>query len=251
VVYQWLETIHSRLLPAVCLFCGAPGAARGRDLCAGCAADLPRNDHACPRCAEPLPAEAPAGAVCGRCRRAPPAFAAAFAPYRYEWPLDRLVVALKFQHRLAAARVLGTLLAEALALRIAAGAARPQAIVPVPLHAQRLAARGYNQAAELARPVALALGLPLLDAGRRVRNTAAQSGLAYRERRHNVAGAFVLAHPVPYAHVAILDDVLTTGHTAGECVRALHAGGVATVEVWTVARTPPPVRAGARAPAPG
>ena len=244
MVYRWINLIQNRLLPAVCLLCGAPGEAPGRDLCAGCRRYLPLNAHACPRCAEPLPASAPAGTVCGRCRRLPPPFAAAFAPYRYDWPLDRLIVELKFRRRLAVARVLGTLFAEALAVRLAAGAPRPQALVPVPLHPKRLAARGYNQAAELARPVARMLGLPLLDAGRRVRDTAAQSALAFRERRRNVAGAFVLAQRVPHAHIALIDDVLTTGHTAGECARALQAGGVERVEVWTLARTPAPGKPG-------
>ena len=229
MVYRWINYTEPAAASGLSALRSA-GRGAGRDLCAGCRRDLPLNAHACPRCAELLPrphrparsAVAAAGchaAVRGRLR-----------PYRYDWPLDRLIVELKFRRRLAVARVLGTLFAEALAVRLP------------PVHRVRrrwcrcrctrsgLAARGYNQAAELARPVARMLGLPLLDAGRRVRDTAAQSALAFRERRRNVAGAFVLAQGVPHAHIAPIDDVLT-GHTAGECARALQAGGVERVEV--------------------
>ena len=223
-------SLHA-LLPARCLLCAEAGA-DGLDLCAACRAALPWNRAACARCGLPLPAPEPA---CGRCLRAPPAFAATFAPWVYAFPLDRLLPRLKFHGDLAAgALVAGRMLA------VARAAPRPQARVPVPLNRQRLRERGYDQALELARPLARGLGLPLrADLLRRTRATAAQSDLAAGARRRNVRGAFAVAGAgdLP-AHVALVDDVMTTGATLGECARVLRAAGVARVDVWVAARVP-------------
>jgi ComF family protein len=155
------------------------------------------------------------------------------APYRYAAPLDRLIPALKFGGKLAHARLLGELLAEELA---ASGARRPELILPVPLHARRLRERGYNQALELARPVARALGLPLeTRACTRLRATAAQSGLDLKARRANLRGAFAVP-ALGVKHVAVLDDVVTSGSTVAELARALARAGVERVDVWAVAR---------------
>ncbi|MEN6539493.1 MAG: ComF family protein, partial [Mizugakiibacter sp.] len=114
-------------------------------------------------------------------------------------------------------------------------------LVPGPLHAQRLRTRGYHQALELAQPRARALGLPLAPrALRRVRATGAQSELGAVARRRNVRGAFAAADAQLPAHVAVLDDVATTGATLAECARVLKRAGVARVEVWTLARAAAP-----------
>lgn len=221
------------LLPARCLLCGAPGDA-DRDLCAACAADLPRNGACCARCAIPLPAPV---ALCGACQRRPPPWDAAWAPFRYAWPLDHLVTRFKFGGNLAAGRALAMLWADA-----PAPATLPACVIPVPLHARRLGRRGYNQALELAAPLARALGLPLAPrALRRVRATGAQSELGAVARRRNVRGAFAVAADARLpAHVAVLDDVATTGATLAECARVLKRAGVARVEVWTLARAAAP-----------
>jgi ComF family protein len=178
----------------------------------------------------PLPA-----ALCGRCQRHPPPWQAAWAPFRYGWPLDRLEARFKFGHDLAAGRALVALWRgqpRPLAL--------PEVVVPVPLHRARLRQRGYNQALELARPLARALGVPLRhDLLARTRSTAAQSELDAPTRRRNVRGAFVMcAEAPPPAHVAVLDDVMTTGATLAECARVLKRAGVARVDVWALARAP-------------
>jgi predicted amidophosphoribosyltransferase len=165
------------LLPATCILCGAPGAG-GRDLCAGCAADLPHNLNACPRCALPLDTPLPAGAACGTCQRRRPHFARAIAALRYETPIPTLVGGVKFRGRLNAARVLGQLLADAV---LAQTTALPQALLPVPLHPKRLAERGYNQSLEIARVVGSTLGLPVATQGcRRALATPPQAGLDAR-----------------------------------------------------------------------
>ena len=232
-----LGGLERTLLPPLCLLCGAPGA-DARDLCAGCAADLQRNTICCPRCALPLAAPAPA---CGECLQREPAFAAAFAPFIYGHPLDLLVAKLKFGHSLAAGRVLVELWLEALC---AAPPPRPEVLVPVPLHRDRLRERGYNQALELARPLARAFCIPLAtDLLARSQATVAQSNLDAQARRRNLRGAFVfrpqeLDEGVLPAHVALLDDVMTTGATLRESARVLKRAGIARVDVWVLARAP-------------
>lgn len=236
MVYKWIEKATWGFYPPVCLVCGRDGEA-GRDLCAGCAADLRRNAHSCARCAEPLPDSAPAESLCGRCQREPPAFDLCRAPYLYAPPLDRLLTGLKFSARLAHSRLLATLLGDALR---STGADPPDLLVPVPLHAARLRERGFNQAMEIARPVARSLGIPL-DTGvlARTRASAPQSGLERSLRRANVRGVFAVARNPGVRSVAVIDDVLTTGHTASEIAKVLRRAGVARVEVWVVARTAP------------
>lgn len=223
----------SWVLPSRCLLCGARGA-HGRDLCAGCRGDLLPNRPCCPRCALPLAVAAPA---CGECLGADTPFAAAWVPFRYGHPLDLLEARFKFNADLAAGRVLASLMLERLA---ADGPARPQLIVPVPLHRTRLGQRGYNQALELARPLARATGIPLRDdLLRRVRATPAQTGLDAKARRNNLRDAFEVApaDALP-AHVALFDDVMTTGATLREAARSLRRAGVQRVDAWAVARAP-------------
>jgi ComF family protein len=221
--------LQRAVFPLRCLLCDAPGV-DDRDLCGGCAAALPRNDICCARCALPLKI---AAALCGECLKREPPFASTFAPFEYGHPLDLLLVRLKFARGLAAGSVLARLVLDAIARhRIVL----PQAIVPVPLHRRRLRERGYNQALELAKPVARGLGIPLCEILSRTRATAAQSDLDAAARRRNLKGAFgIVASDLP-AHVALIDDVMTTGTTVRECARTLRRAGVERVDVWAVAR---------------
>ena len=217
------------LWPSRCLLCNAGGAA-GHDLCVACAAALPWARLACPRCA--LPLSSPARA-CGACLRRAPLLDAAHAAFAYRFPLDRLLPRLKFHGDLAA----GRLLAGAMAVAFA-DLERPGALVPVPLARARLRQRGYDQALELARPLARALGLELLPQGLlRVRDTQAQSRLDAAGRRRNVRGAFAAAPGVVLPpHVALVDDVMTTGATLQAAALALRRAGVRRVDAWVCAR---------------
>lgn len=229
----WLDRLQQSLLPALCLLCGAEGA-MGRDLCAGCAAALPRNLGVCPRCALPLTG---AGAdSCLHCRSLPqnPSFDRVFAPFRYQPPVDFLLRRLKFAGRLSHARLLGELLAAALAER---DAPLPDGIVPVPLHPLRLRERGFNQALELARATARRFRIPLWPHGlRRIRHTVPQTRLDTHARHSNPLGAFALGQPLAGTRIALIDDVMTTGCTAAECARILRAGGATDIEIWVVGR---------------
>jgi ComF family protein len=226
-----LAAVHRWLLPWRCLLCGDAGV-EGMDLCADCAAELPRNTSCCAHCALPLPIPA---AQCGRCQRKAPPWDAAWAPFRYAWPLDRLETRFKFSRDLAAGRVLVTMWQHE-----SPHASLPQMILPVPLHRRRLRERGYNQAWEMALPLARRLGIPCRhDLLRRVRHTDAQTGLDAVQRRRNLRSAFALNEDASLPeHIAVLDDVFTTGATLNECVRLLKRAGVLRVDVWALARAP-------------
>jgi ComF family protein len=216
-----IQQVTNLIAPPVCVLCGGDGQHGeepwGLDLCRHCEA-------ACPRAgAEPGP------------------FAGSFCLFRYEDPVDLLIQRLKFQHELACARVLGTLFAQAWR---AADRLLPQCLIPMPLHDSRYRERGFCQTSELACHIARRLRAPgggalpvRRDLLRRLRATRAQSALSAAERVANLGGAFgCRAGRAPPRHVALLDDVLTTGNTARAAIAALRAGGVERVELWCCAR---------------
>ncbi len=228
-VYHYFERVLDWVYPRACLSCDRPAAA-GRDWCGACRGALRPLPRACLRCSRPLAR----GAVCGACQQSPPAFATVNAPYGYAPPLDRLVRQLKYARRLDLARPLAALMAEHLQR---AAVPRPKVLVPVPLHPSRLRARGFNQALELCRPLSRRLAIPCRPAAVvRLRATPAQAGLSLAQRRGNVRGAFAVTEPFVDAHVALVDDVVTSGCTADEISRALRAAGAARVDVWALAR---------------
>lgn len=229
----WLKTLRWKLYPPVCALCGAAGTAQ-LDLCAPCQADLPALGPACPSCARPLAVTE----TCGACRQQAPPQDSTSSAFRYEAPLDYLILQLKFHGKLHLAPLLGELTAMHLAQRIHT---LPECIIPVPLHPSRLHQRGFNQALELARPVAARFNIPIhRQLVQRRRNTATQSGLSLKERKRNMRGAFGLPGAFDRGHVAIMDDVVTTGHTVEELAKTLRRAGARTIEVWTCARTAPP-----------
>lgn len=226
----WLRKAARVVFAPRCLLCGEIGR-QGRDLCAACRDALPWNHSACLRCALPLPVPG----TCGACLQKPPAMTETHAVFVYGFPLDRLVPRLKFHHDLAAGRLLSELMAERLA-----AVALPVAVVPVPLHPSRLRRRGYDQALELARPLARTLQLPLVpDLLVRVRATSAQSELDAGARQRNLRRAFaVRTHVELPLHVALVDDVMTTGATLQAAATTLRRAGVARVDAWVCARVP-------------
>jgi ComF family protein len=195
-------------------------------LCEACRAELPRlAAERCPRCALPVPG----AAVCGRCLAEPPAYDGTRAALAYDFPADALVQALKFRSELA----LAPLLAELLLPEVQGeGIDR---VIPVPLSPARLRSRGYNQAAEIARP--LARGKLDLDTCVRESDARPQMELPWDERRRNIRGAFRCRRSVIGATIAVVDDVMTTGATLDELARTLKRAGALRVVNWVVART--------------
>lgn len=228
-----MTSLHAHILdvlfPPRCILCGDPGAS-GIDLCSGCREELPVFDQVCERCGRPL---ADRRDVCGACTRHPSVWARLVAPLRYYTPVDWMVQRFKFDGRMNCGRALAQLMARRLRCL---DDNRPELLVPVPLHEARLRERGFNQAEFLARCLSVDLGIPV---GRsvltRTRDTAAQSGLARESRELNVRRAFEIGRSPGVKHVALVDDVLTTGHTATECVRVLRRAGVRRIQVWVAA----------------
>lgn len=215
------------LLAQDCLLCQA--ASGDQPLCAACARELPAAAAACPRCA--LPGDG--SLECGACIAAPPHYDASCAAFAYAYPVDVLIQALKYEGQLA----LAGLFARELHRRMGAA---PQAdlIVPLPLHPRRLAERGFNQAAEIAKALSRLRGIPVnARLARRVRHTAPQTELPWRERAGNMRHAFACDEDLAGLRIAVVDDVMTTGATLGEFARTLKQSGAARVENWVVART--------------
>lgn len=227
------DRVAAAWLPQPCLLCGSRA---GRDpVCSACFAALPRlSDAVCAVCAQPLGSGATGASVCGACLTDPPAFDATVAAFRYAFPLDRLIQALKYGHRLSVAPFLGTVLAER-SLQ-AFGKSAPDLVVAVPLAPARIAERGFNQSRELAAPVAAALGRPLHPGLHRIRDTAKQADLPWQHRARNVRDAFVGEATVSLCHVLVIDDVMTTGATLDATAKALKSAGAARVTNLVVAR---------------
>ena len=249
------HVVTSYLLPASCALCGADC----RDLvCAPCTADFFHHDGPrCRQCANPLnvdmsvdmdadtsidTADAPERLRCGRCQRHAPAFDATLVTCDYAAPLSQLVLQLKFGGRLALARLFAQQLHAT--MRRQPRCELPALLCPVPLGPTRLAERGFNQALEIARPLAQMLGLPLQPAlALRVRETQAQTCVAHGERAANIAQAFTVAPAavalVRGSHIGIVDDVMSSGQTLGELAATLKRFGAARVTNLVFARTRP------------
>ena len=211
-----------------CQLCGVSAAAA---VCRDCQQDLPASPLAkCPRCAAP----SQSAQVCGTCLADAPHFDETVSAFQYAYPLDRLVQAYKFNANLG----LLPLFADAIARAVDAGDAqpRPVLVIPLPLAPKRLAERGFNQSALLAAQVSKILGLRFEARGMlRVRETPPQTGLNREARLKNVRGAFDCTKRLD-GHVAIVDDVMTTGATLSEAAKVLKKAGAARVSAWVIAR---------------
>jgi ComF family protein len=229
-----VDSLIAVLAPWRCVLCAGAGA--GRDLCAGCAADLPRLLAGCQHCALPL-----VGAdICGACLGGLPAVDSAIAALPYEYPVAQLIQRLKFGKQRYLARVLAELLLERLQQSsISNVLERPDVLLPVPLHASRLAERGFNQAAEIACRISALTGIRLQpNLIKRIKATPHQARLSRSARLRNLAGAFALSEAVQNQHIVIVDDVITTGATINRLATLLKDAGAGRVVVWAVARTP-------------
>jgi ComF family protein len=225
-----LDPLAEWLAPRRCPFCD--GSLPRRAACDSCFAALPWNRPACRACAMPL--RSANSSVCAACLESSPPQDCSWTAFRYEPPVVQQIVALKFRGDFQPARTLASLIAEPLAAR---AGPLPELLIPMPLHAARLRTRGYNQALEIAREIAARLSIPLATgAARRVRATVEQTALSAAERRHNVRGVFAAGPAVAGRHVALFDDVITTGATIAELARTVRKAGATRVEAWAVAR---------------
>lgn len=225
------------LLPPACLLCGqALTSDQGKSpFCGTCLAGMPPLSPAhCPCCAQPYPATT-SRHLCGTCLKRPPAFSTVHAASIYQGMAKEAVHRLKYRGQLTLAKPLGQLIG--LTFVQCGRPFLPHCIVPVPLHPRRLRQRGYNQALEIARPLARQMEIPLdLRLLQRIRQTTPQQGLPAAARRRNLRRAFTLASSAAGLKILLVDDVMTTGETVRECSRTLRAGGAAEVQVAVFGR---------------
>ncbi|MDH3378281.1 MAG: ComF family protein [Gammaproteobacteria bacterium] len=224
-----ITRILEYVFPRYCCLCGDPTTST-TNFCHGCLDDLPWVENACPRCATPL--QGPG--VCGVCQRSAPFYTRSIAALRYSWPVNRIVHAMKYQGQLDAVDTLAALMA----LKIEGQIARiPQQLIPVPLHPRRLRTRGFNQSLELARRLANRFQVIANSESviRRV-DTRPQTDFDGERRRRNMRDAFLATGSIYCKHVAIVDDVMTSGATCDELAKTLVGAGAIEVDVWAVAR---------------
>ena len=232
MVNQRLLNIQQYLFPGRCELCEARIPTE-QDFCNKCKQSLPRPSNTCGVCGANLP-EAEIGAVCGICQQHPPAYQTVVSALAYDEPISKLIIDLKYHRKLYLARILGSLLADTVRKK---KSELPDLIVPVPLHTSRLRSRGYNQALEIAKPVGRRLGIPVDPRiVLRIRKTPSQTDLPSKDRAKNVRGAFEVRRNVDGLSVAIVDDVMTTGHTAYSVAKSLLEAKAKSVSVWVVAR---------------
>ncbi|NVZ72240.1 ComF family protein [Pseudomonas costantinii] len=233
-VYIWLKSNQ------ICLVCDE--ATESADsVCNVCEIELPWLMEQCDVCALPLPMN---GLICGQCQTQPPAFKQVIAPWTYNFPIDTLISRFKHQARWPLGHMLARLLGQHLQHRFNnAELTRPDFLLPVPMARKRLQERGFNQALMLARWLSENLNIPydehlLL----RPHETVAQQALDAKTRKRNLLGAFTLAPgaQVQGQHLALVDDVLTTGATAHSLAHLLIGAGARQVDVYCLARTPKP-----------
>ena len=229
------------LLPPRCLACGGL-VGQAHSLCADCWRGVSFiAPPMCACCGYPFAFEEGGSALCGACLREPPPWDRARAAFRYDDRSRALILAFKYRDRIDAAKAFGQWMARA-GEELLADA---DLLAPVPLHWTRLFSRRYNQAALLARSIAKTTGIPVAATALvRRRRTPPQTGLDRAGRRRNMRGAFAVpprqARRLEGRRIVLIDDVRTTGATAGGCVAAFRDAGAASVDVLTLARVVAP-----------
>lgn len=238
VLCRELVGLLDLILPAVCPLCGDSRPAWRTGLCRSCLRGCPAlpSGH-CPRCS--LPYESPLSSVhlCGDCLLHPPAFDRVVPVGLFSSQLREAVHQLKFSRRPLLDRPLGELLARRLVNAVTLTG--ETLFIPVPLHIKRLRQRTFNQSALIARHLVRRLqGRLELDLLLRCRKTEPQQSMRAEQRRQNLKNAFELSRPLAGEQVVLVDDVMTTGATVGECARVLRSGGAGRVVVAVLARAP-------------
>lgn len=220
-----ITALLDALLPRRCPIC----ATRANGFCTDCRDLLPWIMIACEVCG----AELHEVGICGACQKNPPNYDHAVIPFRYRAPVSEQIQTLKYHRQLRNVGALGA----AIGRRAWHSRIAPQVIIPVPLHPRRLRQRGFNQALEIARQIGKQLDIEVQHRPlARVKYTVPQVGLDARARRNNVRDAFQAVAPIAYSHVALVDDVVTSGSTINAAARALKKAGVERVSVWAAAK---------------
>jgi len=221
--------------PPCCLLCRLEVEYR-HGLCQGCWAKLPVNEIHCECCALPMAHES----LCGHCQRCPPVFDSVIAPLCYQDPIDQMLCALKYHQQLSFARTAAGLITDTVR---ESGEPMPDLLIGVPMTHRAVRKRGLNQAVFLARLIGRQLGIPVKSTLiKKLRETDRQSTLNASKRQRNLKGAFHCKGSLEDKHIALVDDILTTGATANEISKVLKVAGANRVDIWVCARTPEVLR---------
>lgn len=220
---RFLTALH----PLRCVLCDA----QTQDtiaICESCWPDLPwTTQHSCPQCALPTQGE-----VCGSCLTHPPFFYHTQALFSYAYPVDAMLQAFKYQHQLYLGDMFGQLGFEQFDPK------GVDCILPMPMHSARLQERGFNQSLELAKSVGKPFQIPIaVHHCQRIKNTPPQASLPLKDRVNNIKGAFRCDDYFMGKHVAIVDDVMTSGASLNELAKTLKQAGASNVSCWVMART--------------
>lgn len=228
-----------------CQLCHCDTSLSQQWVCTTCEVELPFSPAACITCAAPLKSNTLK--QCGQCLINPPAIDRLITCFDYLYPINKWVPAFKFSQQTALASWLAKHLADSiitdsrLTNSVSANAQAeflPEAIIAVPLHGKRLKQRGYNQSELIAKHLSRLFDIPLLTgAVIRTKVTEAQSGLSLKQRQSNIRQAFKVTQELP-DHMAIVDDVFTTGSTLNELSRQLKLAGCQRTQGWVIAHAP-------------
>ena len=229
---NWLK--HNNPILNTCPLCLEPN---NELICDSCKTMLPAINQQCFQCGLPLNMvdTIDHSLRCGQCLKSPPAFDLCISPYHYALPINQFITQLKFRNQLHYANILADLLIAKIDQH---SENLPECIIPVPLHRNRLRQRGFNQALEIARPIAKKYTIKLdTHSCTRIISTPPQMEQDKKTRQKNIHNAFKVAPEFHYKDIAIVDDVMTTGHTLNELSRVLREQGVKRIQVWAVARS--------------
>lgn len=235
-------------IPHHCLLCKSTA----KDyLCASCINDLPwLTPHICTQCSLPLIQDLPSNApnnhahLCGECLTKPPNVDKTICAFSYEFPLNDMILQFKDQADVAAGKFLTTQLPVNIK-HAYKNNPLPQRIIPVPIHWKKLLQRGFNQADIISQHLNKALKIKVIHPIKKCAPTANQHQLNKHQRQHNLQNSFILTKRSHITlsgieHIALVDDVVTTGATANTLAGILKEAGVKKVDVWALARTPSP-----------
>ena len=219
---------HETLNPRICIACESILEHSGA-ICCNCLKRLELETNPCKLCGL---SHSTGESICAKCLYDPPRWDRMIAPYAYRNLIRDLLIQLKFSDNLTIADSLTRQLSVQFKDQVP-----PEVLIPVPLFKKRLIERGYNQAYEIARCLSIKLDIPLNQKSLiRTRHTESQSGLSAAKREKNIRSAFSFNNSANYKHVAVVDDIITTGSTLNEITRILKRAGVEKVEVWGLAR---------------
>lgn len=229
------QEMLKKLIYKNCILCGT---ASNQSFCNPCFNSLPAlSIHHCSVCLKKMAANVSGNEVrkCGTCLTKPPAYNTTIAALSYTFPVDALIHALKYQAQLAIAPILAELLIGK--LNPPEMPEKPALIIPMPLHPKRLQERGFNQALEIAQHVSQRINVPLSTTScERIKNTLPQTKLPWKSRQKNVRKAFSCQMDLTGKHVAVIDDVMTTGATLNELAQLLRKQGATEITNWVIAR---------------